>query len=67
MSRMRDLVIDVQDAIEQGGLSYEQIACQFGISSNEVWAIARSIEEYYDSMASRFAAVDVGCEFDPKY
>jgi hypothetical protein len=67
MSRMRDLVIDVQDAIEQGNLSYSQIASQFGISSNEVWAIARSIEEYYDSMANRFAAVDVGCEFDPKY
>lgn len=67
MSRMRDLVIDIQEAIEEGKLSYEQIAHEFGVSSNEVWAIARSIEEYYDSMASRYVMPDVGCEFDPKY
>ncbi len=67
MSRMRDLVIDIQDAIEQGGESFVEIAERFNVSFADVKAISDALDDYYDMLACSHTAVDVGCEFDPKY
>lgn len=66
MSRMSDLSIDIQDAVEQGELSYVEIAEKFNVTYSEVRAVADSLIEYYDYLAQSSAAADVGCEFDPK-
>jgi len=63
---MRDLVIDIQNAIEQGSESIMEIAERFNVSFAEVKAISDSLDDYYDMMAQSHVAVDVGCEFDPK-
>ncbi len=67
MSRMRDLVIDIQDAIEQGGESFVEIAERFNVTFADVKAISDALDDYYDMLARSHTAVDVGCEFDPKY
>lgn len=64
MSRMSDLIIDIQDAIEAGELTFEQIAQAYNTPVETVRELAQGIEEYYDSLSNRYMAVDVGCEFD---
>ena len=54
MSAFRDIVIDIQDDIEQGDLSFQQIALKYDVSLREVEQLARDLadefaqgEEYY--------------------
>lgn len=46
MSRMRDMIIEVQDAIEEGELTYEQIASKYGIPVKDVVALAHNIRDF---------------------
>lgn len=66
MSRMKDLIIDIQDAIEAGELTFEQIAQAYDVEVDQVQDLARGLYEYYDHQSSLYQDLDVGCEFDPK-
>lgn len=45
MSRMRDLMIDIQDMIEEGIFSYEEIARKLNVKVSWVYEVARSMED----------------------
>lgn len=45
MSRMRDLMIEIQDMIEEGIFSYEEIARKLNIKVSWVREIAKSMED----------------------
>ena len=68
MSKISDYVIDIQDAINDGVLTFRQIAEKFDTTVETVSAIADSIEDYYNyiNAAQILMNEDVGCEFDPK-
>ena len=66
MSKINDFVIDIQDSIEAGELTFEQIAESYGVSVDMVRDIARNMDEYYEYLSTIYQMTDVGCEFDPK-
>ena len=68
MSRTGDYIIDIQDAISDGKLTFTEIAKKFSTSVESVSAIADMIEDYFNyiNAANILKAEDVGCEFDPK-
>ena len=66
MSRIDDFVIDIQNDIEDGELTFEQIARSRGVSLEVVKDIARGLDEYYEYLSTIYQMADVGCEFDSK-
>lgn len=46
MSKFREMIIDIQDEIERGELSYRQIAQAFNVSYDDVMTIAEKLQEY---------------------
>lgn len=68
MSRIGTYVIDIQDAISDGDLTFLEIAEKFGTSVETVSAIADSLDDYFNyiNAANILKSEDVGCEFDPK-
>lgn len=66
MSKIKDFVIDIQDDIDAGELTFEQIAQAHGVSVDMVRDIARNMDEYYEYLSTIYQMADVGCEFDPK-
>lgn len=66
MSKIKDFVIDIQSDIEDGELTFEQIARNRGVSLEAVQDIARNMDEYYEYLSTIYQMTDVGCEFDPK-
>lgn len=66
MSKIKDFVIDIQDSIEAGELTFEQIAQRHGVSVDMVRDIARNMDEYYEYLSTLYQMTDVGCEFDLK-
>jgi len=41
MSKFKDMIIDIEEMLKEGGRSYQQIADYFGIPVESVAAIAR--------------------------
>ena len=53
MSKMNELVIDIQDETDRGELSFEQIAVKYGVTLRDVDTVAFEIMEqdmYHDEM-----------------
>lgn len=46
MSKMKDLMIDVQNAIYEGKMTFRQIADYYGLSYNDVNLIAHEMMEH---------------------
>lgn len=52
MTKFRDLLIDIQDEIEQGDLSYKQLATKYNVSYLEVLSMAKDLREFQDELYS---------------
>jgi len=64
---MGNLVIEIQEAIEAGYLSFREIAQRFEVSVNDVVMVAEELNEFYNyTQAALLLEQDIGCEFDPK-
>jgi hypothetical protein len=48
MSKFKDLIIDVQDSIIRGELTFKQIADMYGLSYSDVNLIAEDLMDQYD-------------------
>lgn len=48
MSKFRDLIIDVQEDIEQGILSFSQICMKYGLAYSEIDMIAKEMLDTAD-------------------
>jgi len=48
MSKFKDLIIDIEAAIEAGKMSFREIADYYGVSYNDVNLIAEYMMENYD-------------------
>lgn len=46
MSRLKDTIIEVQDEIEQGELTFSEIAARYGLSVREVSELASAMTEF---------------------
>lgn len=69
MSRMSDIHIEIADLIEQGSLSFQEIAKVVGVSYEWVNDVAESLNEFYDSMDGDYesALASVGWGTDEDY
>jgi len=48
MSAFKDMLIDIQESIERGTLSYQQIANMYGLPVKDVILIAEELMDQYD-------------------
>ncbi len=48
MSAFKDMLIDIQESIERGTLSYQQIANMYGLPVKDVMLIAEELMDQYD-------------------
>jgi len=48
MSAFKDMLIDIQESIERGTLSYQQIADMYGLPVKDVILIAEELMDQYD-------------------
>ena len=48
MSAFKDMLIDIQESIERGTLSYQQIADMYGLPVKDVMLIAEELMDQYD-------------------
>ncbi len=62
MSRMSDLVSDIQDEIERGELSFSEIAIKFSVPAS--W-----VDEAYDMLQEQYAEEDArpGSDYDDSW
>ena len=71
MGRMRDMIIEIQDDIEVGELSFIEIAAKYSVTLAEVDALAISMLQEYDYMdgdnASALASAGFGTDEDYGY
>lgn len=71
MGRMRDMIIEIQDDIEVGELSFVEIAAKYGVTLADVDGLAISLLQEYDYMdgdnASALASAGFGTDEDYGY
>jgi len=48
MSAFKDMLIDIQESIERGTMTYQQIANMYGIPVKDVMLIAEELMDQYD-------------------
>jgi len=48
MSAFKDMLIDIQESIERGTLSYQEIANMYGIPVKDVMLIAEELMDQFD-------------------
>lgn len=48
MSAFKDMLIDIQESIERGTLSYQQIADMYGLPVKDIMLIAEELMDQYD-------------------
>ena len=68
MSAMSELCFDIQVDIEEGELSFKQIATKYGVSLQDVNVIAQEMQEFIDCDDSddgyALASAGFGCDED---
>jgi hypothetical protein len=58
MGVMKNLSVEIQDAIEEGLLMFPDIAEQFGVSLEDVCLIAEELERQYEHESMMHEAMD---------
>jgi len=48
MSAFKDMLIDIQESIERGTMTYQQIANMYGLPVKDVMLIAEELMDQYD-------------------
>lgn len=65
MSRMSELMLDIEDRIEEGVLSFEEIAKELNIPLDWVNAAAEQLQEQYAEMDGQPDEAQEWYDFDP--
>jgi len=55
---MKNLVIDIEDAIEEGMLSFPEIAEKFGVTLEDVCLISEELDRQYEYQSMMHEAMD---------
>ena len=58
MSAIKNLVMDVEEAIEEGMLSFPEIATKYGLTLEDVCLIAEELDAQYEYQSMMHEAMD---------
>lgn len=58
MSAIKNLVFDIQEAIEEGTMSFPEIATKFGLTLDEVCLFAEELDAQYEYESMMHEAMD---------
>ena len=58
MGVIKNSVIEIQDAIEEGMLSFPEIATEFGVSLQDVCLISEELDRQYEHESMMYESMD---------